>query len=145
MYVVQLSPFESFSAEDMSLVVSRLQKHGKMKTLCISNRPNLTDEDLQIVLRGATGLKALYILEDPQIAVQGMSRLLENYDVYHSDLLRRQLKRQPEGSGTSIDLESSGGAVPGSQVCGANRVSQLVWIGITGPEASGKAIVQRMG
>ena len=133
---VDLSPFGSFSAKDMSLVVSRLQNHGKMNTLCISNRPDLTDEDLQIVLRGATGLKALYILEDPQIAVHGISTLLDNCDVYHSDLLRRQLKRQPEGFCTSIDLESSGGAIPGSQVCRANRVSQLVWIGITDPEES---------
>lgn len=52
-----------------------------MNTLCISNRPNLTNEDLQIVLRDATGLKALYILEDPKITVQGMSTLLDNCDV----------------------------------------------------------------
>ncbi len=95
---VDLSPFGYFSAEDMSLVVSRLQKHGKIDTLCVSNRPNLTNEDLQILLRGTTGLKALYILEDPQIAVQGMSTLMENCDVYHSDLLRRQLKREPKDS-----------------------------------------------
>ncbi len=110
-----------------------------MNTLCISNRPNLTNEDLQIVLRDATGLKALYILEDPKITVQGMSTLLDNCDVYHSDLLRRQLERLPEGFCTSNDLESSGGAILRGQVCEANRVSQLIWIGITDPQALDKS------
>lgn len=63
---VDLSLFKGLSAEDMSLVVSRLGEHSEMRTLCMSNRPDLTGEDLRAVLRGAAGLKVLYLLEDPQ-------------------------------------------------------------------------------
>ena len=129
---VDLSPFTGFSAEDMSLVVSRLQKHGKMHTLCISNRPDLTAEDLQIVLRDAAGLKALYILEDPQISARGVSPLLKECDIYDTDLFRQAIKLGP---GTSLSDE----AVPVGQVCEDNSISQLVWIGVSDQQALDKS------
>lgn len=128
---VDLSPFKGFSAEDISLVVSRLRNHGKMNTLCMSNRPDLTEENLKVVLRGAEGLKALYIMEDPQIPTQSIDTLLDDCDIFHSDLLRRPIMPRHErfypvaSSGTSAD------AIPAGQVCGGKSISQLIRIGIT--------------
>ena len=122
---VDLSPFAGFSAEDMSLVVSRLQKHGKMHTLCISNRPDLTTEDLQIVLRDAAGPKTLYILEDAQISARGMSPLLKDCEIYHTDLFRQGISDE---------------AVPVGQVSEDNSISQLVWIGVSDQQALDKSL-----
>ena len=131
---VDLSPFKSLSAEDLSLVVSRLRKHGKMNVLCISNMPDLTDEDLQLVLRGAADLKALYVLEDPQITLQATSMLLSDCDLYHSDLLRRPIKDQPEAY-VGIESRSPDDDIAAGQVWRGSNVSQLVWIGITDGQA----------
>lgn len=122
---VDLSPFTAFSAEDMSLVVSRLRKRGKLTTLCISNRPDITEVDLRIVLHDAAGLKALYILEDPQIPAQGVCMLLDECELYHSDLLRRP-----------IDSRHYKGVE--SEVWAYNNVSQLVSIGISMQQALDK-------
>ena len=134
---VDLSPFKAFSAEDLSLVVSRLRKHGKMITLCVSNRPDVTEEDLKLVLRDAADLKALYILEAPQISVQGMSMFLSDCDLYHSDLLRQAIKPQPLRSDTGIDWDSDDVLSTG-QACRGNDVSQLVWLAITERQALDK-------
>lgn len=123
---VDLSPFKGFSAEDMSLVVSRLRKHGTMITLCISNRPDLTEEDLQVVLRGAAGLKALYILEDPQLPTQRVNMLLVDCDIFHSGLLRRPIM---PATGTS------NGFIPASPICTGRGISQLVYIPIRAQQA----------
>lgn len=135
---VDLSPFKDFSAEDMSLVVSRLRKHGKMITLCMSNRPDLTEEDLQVVLRGAAGLKTLYLLEDPRIPTQAMSTLLDDCDLYHSDLLRNPIKPPPARFCENTDSRSSDDAISAGQICGGNNVSQLVWIALTDRQALDK-------
>ncbi|KAF6232196.1 hypothetical protein HO173_009579 [Letharia columbiana] len=136
---VDLSPFKAFSAEDLSLVVSRLRKHGKMITLCMSNRPDLTEEDLKLVLHDAADLKALYILEAPQISVQGMSMFLSDCDLYHSDLLRQAIKPQPLRSDTGIDWDSDDVLSTG-QACRGNDVSQLVWVGITERQSEGASL-----
>ena len=136
---IDLSPFTGFSAEDMSLVVSRLQKHGKMHTLCISNRPDLTAEDLQTVLRDAAGLKALYILEDPQISARGVSPLLKECDIYDTDLFRQAIKPGPRRSLSDSDSSDSDEAVPVGQVCEDNSISQLVWIGVSDQQALDKS------
>ena len=129
---VDLSPFKCFSSEDMSLVVSRLRKHGRMQTLCISNRSDLTAEDLQVVLRDATGLKALYVLEDSQIPAQCLSPFFKDCDLYNSDLLRRAIK--PE----RVSLRSDD-TMPISHACGDNDISQLLWIGISDQQALDKS------
>ena len=120
---VDLSPFKGFSAEAMSLVVSRLRKHGTMITLCISNRPDLTEEDLQVVLRGAAGLKALYILEVPQIPIQRVNMLLDDCDIFHSDLLRRPITPETNPIGDA------------TLVCAGRGISQLVYIPIRDHQA----------
>lgn len=135
---VDLSPFTNFSSEDLSLVVSRLRKHGKMQTLCISNRPDLTSEDLQVVLRDAAGLKALYVLEGPQIPWHGMSPLLKNCDLYESDLQRQAIKPEPVRFRSDPGSPVVDAAVPVGRVCGNNDISQLVWIGVSDQQALDK-------
>ena len=136
---VDLSPFTGFSTEDMSLVVSRLQKHGKMHTLYISNRPDLTAEDLQIVVRDAAGLKALYLLEDSQISARGMSSLLKDCEIYDTDLFRQAINPGPTRSRSDSGPSVSDEAVPVGQVCEDNSISQLVWIGISDQQALDKS------
>ena len=143
---VDLSLFTTFTAEDLSLVVSRLRKHGKMQTLCLSNTASLTAEDVQVVLRGATGLQALYLLDDPQISAQGLgsSPLLKDCEFYSSDLLRQAIKSET-GYSSSYYFESSvadskvpNDVVPVSQLYGNNDTSQLVWIGVSDQQALDK-------
>ena len=128
---VDPSPFQGFSAEDLSFVVSRLRNNGKMNTLCMSSRPNLTEEDLQVVLRGAAGLKTLYILECPQIPMQRMDTLLDDCHVFHSDLFRRPIMPHPERAYPVLNAGTSNDVIPASQTCGGNGLSQLVWIGVS--------------
>ena len=132
---VDLSPFTGFSAEDMSLVVSRLQKHGMMQTLCISNRPDLTAEDLHIVVHDVTGLKALYILEDPQISARGISPLLTECDIYDTGLFRQSIEPVRSRDLPKFDSNDSDEAVPVVKVCEDNSISQLVWIGVSDQQA----------
>ena len=136
---VDLSPFTSFSAEDLSLVVSRLRQHGKMQTLCISNRASLTAEDVQVVLREATGLKALYLLHDPQISAQGLSPLLRDCDFYSSDLLRQAIKPELERYPFDSKSKVPDDAVPVGQLYENNDISQLVWIGVSDQQALDKS------
>ena len=137
---VDLSPFRTLSAEDVSHVVSRLREHGKMQTLCISNRRDLTEGDLQVMLRGATGLKALYILEDPQIDAQGMNTLLKDCDLYSSDLLREAILCERVGLDTNFMQCSPNNEVPAGQVCVEDYVSQLIWIRTTQDQAIDRRI-----
>lgn len=136
---VDLSPFKAFSAEDMSRVVSRLCKRGKMHSLCISNRPDLTPGDLQVVLRDATGLKALYLLEDPQISGRIVSPLLKDCDMYTSDLMRRAMIPGSRGSLSDSKSRGADNAVPARQACANNDISQLVWIGVSYEQALDKS------
>ena len=129
---VDLSPFKEFSAQDMSNVVSHLQQHGKMQTLCISNRPDFTAEDLQILLRVAPDLKALYILEDPQIPAQAVSSHIKNCDLFNSDLLRYAINPEPPRSKSDPDVLQ--------KFYEENDVSQLVWIGVTDQQALDKGL-----
>lgn len=135
---IDLSPFKGLSPEDMSLVVSRLRKHGKINTLCISNRPDLTEHDLQVVLRGVSGLEVLYILEDPLIPMQALSTLFGNCDIYHSDLLRRPIKPQYDRYYRDTSSENSDDVMFAGEVRGGSSISQLVWIGITENQALDK-------
>ena len=142
---VDVSPFANFTAEDTSHVVSRLRKHGKMQTLCMSNKSSLTAEDVQVVLRDATGLKALYVLDDPQISAQGLgsSPLLRDCDLYSSDLLRQAIA---EASSYSFYYSQvADDAVPVSQVYENNDISQLVWIGVSDQQALDKSYRLRSG
>ena len=135
---VDLSPFTSLSVGDMAFVVSKLQKHGKMRTLCISNRPDLTAEDLQVVLRDAAGLKALYLLEDPQIPAQVIGSLVKDCDIYSSDLFRQAIKPDPRRFSRDSSPSITNDPLPISQPGKCNDMSQLVWIGVSAQQALDK-------
>lgn len=142
---VDLSPFKHFSAEDMSHVVSRLCKRGKMHSLCISNRPDLTLGELQVVLRDATGLKALYLLEDPQISGRIVSPFLKDCDLYNSDLMRQAIKPKSVGSFSDTESLDTDDAVPVSQTFANNELSQLAWICISEQQALDKSYRLKSG
>lgn len=65
---VDLSPFHTFNCGDLSLLVSRLQEHGQMTRLNLSNMPNLANEDLSLVLVSGPkqNFEAVYLMENPR-------------------------------------------------------------------------------
>ncbi|KAL8652971.1 MAG: hypothetical protein Q9226_004037 [Calogaya cf. arnoldii] len=93
---VDLSRFTLWSAEHLSTLITRLQKvQGSMKVLNMSNIPNLTDSELEIILNehdsATPSIRAVIILETPKVSLSFITKRLGNRDVYHSELFRRSL------------------------------------------------------
>ncbi len=122
---VDLSPLSNISAKDLALVVAKLYKNGKMSTLNLSNRPDISLEDLHFIIGTDTRLRVLCLLEMPQIPVQSLGRYLVNHEVHHSDLLRWALRNYPFS-----DVPISHERVPNTESPGTGVVSQIVWTGL---------------
>ncbi|KAI4173447.1 MAG: hypothetical protein LQ343_002980 [Gyalolechia ehrenbergii] len=144
---VDLSVFEKFDVEDLSMLVAKL-RGGKMRALNLSNMPELNEPDLQLILGThqapseqsdnndptsvvATGaardLSTIILLETPKISIDFLTEHLGHYDLYHSDLFRRPMYTEGPGDdayyGRRIPLQAL-------QFASANTVSQLAWVGI---------------
>ena len=89
---VDLSPFKTLAADDLSGVVSKLQEHGHMSTLNLSNRPDLTETDLGLILKDVSTIKSLLLLECIQISAESLLSQQQGCEVLHSELLRRSFK-----------------------------------------------------
>lgn len=139
---VDLSPFKTLTVDDLTAVVAILRK-SKMKVLNLSDMPNLEESDLGKILgfgvtvpreietgvqsssSSAAGneirsLRALTLLENPQISLQYLTQYLGNYEIYHSELFRRAIRDEYYGATT----------IPSLEFVAPNIVSQLVFIGI---------------
>ena len=92
---VDLSPFTTLSAKDLSLVVSKLQSHGTMAVLNLSNRPDIGEMELNVILGSDLNLRALCLLEMPQIPPRSLGAYSSHCEVYHSDILRLPLITDP--------------------------------------------------
>ncbi|CAD6591967.1 MAG: hypothetical protein ASARMPRED_005887 [Alectoria sarmentosa] len=123
---VDLSPFHTFNCVDLSLLVSRLQEHGQMTRLNLSNMPNLTNEGLSLVLVSGSKrvFEAVYLMENPQISIQPLCALGCACDLYHSGLLRRFVKQGKYGTVRPPLLHAN-------FAIGENAVTQLVWLTLT--------------
>ncbi|KAL6720296.1 hypothetical protein ACLMJK_002217 [Lecanora helva] len=141
--VVDLSPFKTLTIEDLSLLVTRLCGNGKMKGLCLSNMPGLTESDLELILaklsppsvgagsecalspraagRGQN-LMAMILLEDPQISIDFLTKNLGQYEIYHSEIFRIPLRNM------CADAEES---IQELEYAAPNIISQLVWVGVS--------------
>ena len=131
---VDLSPFHSFTCEDISLLVSQLQDHGQMRRLNLSNMPNLTNEGLSRILSSSKKqvLQALYLMENPQISLKTLCTLRYAGDIFHSELLGRSITdyekdmrglerwKPPRRPMSSLDFPVRD-----------NAVIQVIWIGMT--------------
>ncbi|KAL8954976.1 MAG: hypothetical protein Q9193_006982, partial [Seirophora villosa] len=138
---VDLSPFKMLTGHHFSELVAKLC-HGNMRSLTLSNMPDLTEDDLVLILGGASAstdetesstgssekvvgamgnITSIILLETPKISIDFVAVHLGQYDVWHSELLRRPLAN-PHYPPKKL---------PALQFLGASTVSQLVWVGIS--------------
>lgn len=138
---IYLSPFKTLTMNDISVIVTELRT-GKMEVLDLSDMPHLKEPDLKQILDIGTdapgkdsarltspssteisgaigGLKALILLDNPQISLDFLAKYLGDCEVYHSELYRRTVGRHRDSP------------VPNLEFVAPNIVSQLVWIGIS--------------
>lgn len=129
---VDLSPFTTIPASGLHFIVIGLRENGITTTLNLSNRPDITERDLTTILSSSCygSLKTIILLEAPQISLRFVTASLGHYNVLHSELLRLPLPKY----GDYIDGHVSDPRLP-LDFAAANKVSQLVCIGIYGMQA----------
>ncbi len=120
---VDLSPFLTLSVHDLSHIVSKLQKHGKMNLLNLSNRPDIGENDLHVIVGQNTTLRALCLLEMPQISTQSLADYLSHWEVYHSDIFRSPL----DGDFYHVNEEP----LPAPPISGSDTITQIQWLGLS--------------
>ncbi|KAL8866778.1 MAG: hypothetical protein Q9174_006089 [Haloplaca sp. 1 TL-2023] len=86
--IVHFNEFKHWNAESLAKVVKGIES---VKALNLSNMPDFTESELEIILNSAPSVEALVILEMPQISIEFVANHLGSYDVYHSELFRAAL------------------------------------------------------
>ena len=124
--VVDLSPLTNVPAEKLATVVEKLSRNGKMKILNLSNRPDISLQDLRQIIGPVTDLRVLCLLEMPQIPPQSLYEYLLDYEIHHSDLLRLALRT----SGSGLKDFSSHLEELSTKLRPAGVVSQMIWVGL---------------
>ena len=133
--IVDLSPFTALTSGHLATLVARLQKgHGAMEVLNLSNMPDLTESDLELILDIGNGsetlsITAILLLETPKISLDFVTHHLGNHDVYHSELFRRALYK-PWDSLSAFNGDNRSLLLP-LQFDAPESISQLVLIGIS--------------
>lgn len=126
--VVDLSPLTNIPAKELATVVEKLSRNGKMKILNLSNRPDISLQDLRHIIGAVTNLRVLCLLEMPQIPPQSLYEHLLDFEIHHSDLLRLALRT----SGSAFKDYSSHVKELSTKLRPAGVVSQMIWIGLGG-------------
>lgn len=88
---VDLSKFQKFSPRDLSMLVTRLAKPGKMTDLNLSNMPMLTESDLATITGVTNDIQSLCLIDSPQILIDTLVSQYKSCDLYHSDLYKRAI------------------------------------------------------
>ncbi|KAI4225872.1 MAG: hypothetical protein L6R36_003580 [Xanthoria steineri] len=133
--IVDLSPFSALTSGHLATLVARLRKgHGAMEVLNLSNMPDLTESDLELILDVGNGsetlsITAILLLETPKISLDFVAHHLGNHDVYHSELFRRALYKPPYS--VSAFNRDNRSLLPPLQFDAPESISQLVLIGIS--------------
>ena len=128
---VDLAPFQHFPADHLAALVATL-RCGNMRVLSLSNLPNLTETDLSLILGNNSGIKgtdqlgAIVLMETPTISAEFVSKNLDLYEVYHSELFRRPFTLEQSRRTSYEDPHVS--TLP---FANPNLISQIVWIGVT--------------
>ncbi|KAL9018655.1 MAG: hypothetical protein Q9185_004066 [Variospora sp. 1 TL-2023] len=144
-FEIDISVFKKFMASDFALLIAKL-RGGNLRTLNLSNMPELTESDLQKILHipqapsGTTkpndntsvlttdsieDCRTIILLETPKISLEFLTEHMGHYDIYHSALFRRPM--YCEGCGAYFLAQKP---VKALQFAATNIVSQLVWVGI---------------
>ncbi|KAI4220121.1 MAG: hypothetical protein L6R40_008694 [Gallowayella cf. fulva] len=121
---VDLSPFRTLSAHNLSTIVAHLREHGAMVGLILSDRPDLTEVDLDLILGPVQPCKRLYLLENPQISTQYLTARLGNYELFHSDLFRRALVEDDDNRYKDCPDRQQ------FDFSATNDLAQVIWVGI---------------
>ena len=125
-FVVDLSPLTNVPAKELAAVVEKLSRNGKMKILNLSNRPDISLQDLRQIIGPVTDLRILCLLEMPQIPPQSLQEYLVDFEIHHSDLLRLALRT----SGSGFKDYSSHVKELSTKLRTAGVVSQMIWTGL---------------
>ncbi|KAK0508339.1 hypothetical protein JMJ35_009423 [Cladonia borealis] len=123
---VDLSPLSNIPAKDLAVIVAKLYENGKMSVLNLSHRPDVSLEDLRSMIGSGTRLRVLYLLEMPQIPLEGLGQYLVNCEVHHSELLRWALRDYLFFKG-----RNSKERVPNTEFPATGVVSRIVWTGLS--------------
>ncbi|KAL8966570.1 MAG: hypothetical protein Q9197_005908 [Variospora fuerteventurae] len=144
-FEIDISVFKKFMASDFALLIAKL-RGGNLRTLNLSNMPELTEPDLQKIWHipqapsGTTkpndntsvlttdsirDCRTIILLETPKISLEFLTEHMGHYDIYHSALFRRPM--YCEGCGAYFLAQKP---VKALQFAATNIVSQLVWVGI---------------
>ncbi|KAL9598617.1 MAG: hypothetical protein Q9219_004362 [cf. Caloplaca sp. 3 TL-2023] len=139
---VDLAPFSTLTVQELSELVPRLG-YGKMRTLNLSGRQDLTESDLLSIL-GITEFEenteiyppliaqgylkgnpqAIVLLGMPNISIRFLTKYLGQYEVYHTQLFRHPFFNE-------IDYGSPDGfPTYALQFAAPNTVAQICWVGI---------------
>ena len=124
--VVDLSPLTNVPVKELAAVVEKLSRNGKMKVLNLSNRPDISMQDLRQIIGSVTDIRVLCLLEMPQIPPQSLYEYLLDFEIHHSDLLRLALRT----SGSGFKDFSSHVEELSTKLRPAGVVSQMIWIGL---------------
>ena len=138
---VDLRPFKKFSIEYLSILFARLC-NGPMRSLNLSNMPDLTESELKLIIDNdrapskltATAselpapsastvgnLRAIILIETPNISIDFLTKNLGHCDIYHSALFLRPFKQ--------YDYRTP--PIPALNFVSPDAVSQLVWVGVS--------------
>ncbi|KAI4099490.1 MAG: hypothetical protein LQ339_005917 [Xanthoria mediterranea] len=134
--IVDLSPFTALTSGHLATLVARLQKgHGAMEVLNLSNMPDLTESDLELILDIGNGsetlpITAILLLETPKISLDFVTHHLGNHDVYHSELFRRALYK-PRYGFSDFYRDDRSLLPPPLQFDAPESISRLVLVGIS--------------
>ena len=126
---ISLGAFQKFKAEDLRSLLSKLETDCPIESLDLSGHPSLSEAELKQLLEGITDLNTLYLMNMPQISLQGAIAAL--YDTrymlrsfYHPDLFRLPLlNNQKEIKSVSEMFE----VLRANH--NVNTVTQVLWVG----------------
>ena len=137
---VDLRPFKNFTIEHLSFLFAQLQ-NGRMRSLNLSNMPELTEADLKLIIGKTTApsgltdaapvspaeethttgsLRAIFLMETPNISIDFLTKNLGHCDIYHSGLFLCPIK-----------LRYAKPPAPALKFGSLDTVSQLVWVGVS--------------
>ncbi len=121
-YHVDLAPLKTLTTKDIEMVVSKLREQGSMKSIVLSNLPDLRVEDLEEAFVGESSLRSFYLLGTPRISINAIVSFVNSHmaslqDLYHTELLRRPLQLRLHRWRREDKARFS-----------ANSVNQMIWI-----------------
>ncbi|KAL8648965.1 MAG: hypothetical protein Q9210_004681 [Variospora velana] len=141
---IDISVFKKFAASDLPLLIAKL-RGGNLRTLNLSNMPELTESDLQQILHirqapsgtakpndntsvlatdSVKDCRAIILLETPKISLEFLTEHMGHCDIYHSALFRR-----PMYTGDQVRDPPVQNPLKALQFAATNTISQLVWVG----------------